>query len=165
MSKSKIYSVLSAFYLLFIALSAGLILSSAFSAPVIFHASSLVEGLEITLSQSGILMTHIFTKINFLLNALALFILIYELIALQTMRQKLTPLLGFINVILILLFTLYYTSYIIEAQKIGETAIHTLEFDQMHKQSELVFKTLFFTLILLFFSRFFSILNNVCKGK
>lgn len=165
MSKSKIYSVFSAFYLLLIAINIGLILASAFSAPVIFRASSLVEGLEITLFQSGILMTHIFTKINFLLNALAIFIVIYEIIALQTTRQKLTPLLGFINAILILLFTLYYTPYIIEAQKIGETAIATLEFDQMHKQSELVFKTLLFTLIALFFARFFSLLNNACKGK
>ncbi|MCI7047582.1 MULTISPECIES: DUF4149 domain-containing protein [Helicobacter] len=165
MLKTKIYASFSALYLLFIALSIGLILASAFSASVVFRGASLAEGLDITLFQSGILMTQIFIKVNFLLNILALLILIYELITLQTTRQKFIPLLGFINAILILLFTLYYTPYIIEAQTIGESAIETLEFNQMHQQSELVFKTLLITLILLFFTRFFGIFNSVCKGK
>ena len=52
MLKTKIYASFSALYLLFIALSIGLILASAFSASVVFRGASLAEGLDITLFQS-----------------------------------------------------------------------------------------------------------------
>ena len=67
--------------------------------------------------------------------------------------------------ILILLFTLYYTPYILQAQQMGEESIQTLKFDAMHKQSVLVFKTLLITLFLLFCIRSYKLINNAYKGK
>ena len=159
------YSFAFMVYLLLIGLAMGAIIASAFSAPVIVRAASFVEGLEITLFQSGVLMTQIFIKLNILLNILAVFIIIYEVIIFKTTRQKIAPLLGFISVILILLFTLYYTPYILQAQQMGEESIQTLKFDAMHKQSVLVFKTLLITLFLLFCIRSYTLINNAYKGK
>ena len=165
MRNPHFYSFAFMIYLLLIGLALGAIIASAFSAPVNFGAASFVEGLEITLFQSGVLMTQIFIKLNILLNILAVFIIIYEVIIFKTTRQKIAPLLGFISVILILLFTLYYTPYILQAQQMGEESIQTLKFDAMHKQSVLVFKTLLITLFLLFCIRSYKLINNAYKGK
>lgn len=165
MRNPHFYSFAFMVYLLLIGLALGAIIASAFSAPVIFRAASFVEGLEITLFQSSVLMTQIFIKLNILLNILAVFIIIYEVIIFKTTRQKIAPLLGFISVILILLFTLYYTPYILQAQQMGEESIQTLKFDAMHKQSVLVFKTLLITLFLLFCIRSYKLINNAYKGK
>ncbi|MCI5969050.1 DUF4149 domain-containing protein [Helicobacter sp.] len=141
-------------YLLFIGVCLGATLASgAFSAPAIFQASSIVPNLEISVFQSGILMTSIFTKLNTLLNVLAIFILLYEILALRISGTKLAPLLGFISVILIFLFTMYYTPYVLEAQKLGEEAVANATFDAMHTQSVYVFKTLMASLCLLFIVR------------
>ena len=87
MRNPHFYSFAFMVYLLLIGLALGAITASAFSAPVIFRAASFVEGLEITLFQSGVLMTQIFIKLNILLNILAVFIIIYEVIILKTTHQ------------------------------------------------------------------------------
>ncbi|TLD83241.1 DUF4149 domain-containing protein [Helicobacter sp. MIT 11-5569] len=152
-------------YTLLIGVSLGAILASGvLSAPTIFRASSIVPELEISVFQSGILMTSIFVKLNMLLNILAIFILVYEILSLRISGAKVAPLLGFISVILIFLFTLYYTPYIVEAQKLGEDGIANAAFDAMHTQSVLVFKMLMASLCLLFIVRLLKI-NSGCKGK
>ncbi|WP_279128646.1 DUF4149 domain-containing protein [Helicobacter winghamensis] len=152
-------------YLLLIGISLGAVLASgAFSAPTIFRAASLVPNLNISLFQSGILMTSIFVKLNLLLNFLAFFILIYEILALRVSGAKVAPTLGFISVILIFLFTMYYTPYILEAQKLGEDGIANATFDAMHTQSVLVFKALMISLCLLFIVRLLKV-SSGCKGR
>lgn len=152
-------------YLLLIGISLGAVLASgAFSAPTIFRASSLVPELNISIFQSGILMTSIFVKLNILLNFLAFFILIYEILALRVNGEKISPMLGFISVILIFLFTMYYTPYILEAQKLGEEGIANVAFDAMHTQSVYVFKALMISLCLLFVVRLFRV-SSGCKDK
>ncbi|MBX7490214.1 DUF4149 domain-containing protein [Helicobacter turcicus] len=152
-------------YLLLIGVSLGAMLSSgAFSAPAIFRASSIVPELNINVFQSGILMTSIFVKLNILLNALAFFILIYEILALRVNGAKVAPLLGFISVILIFLFTMYYTPYILEAQKLGEDGIASVAFDAMHTQSVYTFKALMISLCLLFVVRILKV-SSGCKDK
>ncbi|WP_299547855.1 DUF4149 domain-containing protein [uncultured Helicobacter sp.] len=158
----KIQPYFFVFYLLLVGVSLGAVLASgAFSAPTIFRASSLVPELNISVFQSGILMTNIFTKLNVLLNILAVFILVYEILAFRVSGAKVAPLLGFISVILIFLFTLYYTPYILEAQKLGENGIANAAFDAMHTQSVYVFKALMASLCLLFIVR----LSSDYKGK
>ncbi len=148
----------SALYLLFVGVSLGTIFASgALCAPTIFRAASIAHGLEITVFQSGVLMTNIFVKLNFMLNALALVILVYEMLSWRIGGAKLAPILGFVSIILIFLFTLYYTPYILEAQKIGEDGIASLAFQGMHEQSVLVFKTLMISLCLLFIVRVLQI--------
>lgn len=152
-------------YTLLIAVSLGAALASgAFSTATLFRASSIVPDLEISMFQSGVLMTNIFVKLNSLLNLLAFYILIYEILALRISGAKVAPLLGFISVILIFLFTMYYTPYILEAQKLGEEAIANATFDAMHTQSVLVFKALMVSLLLLFITRLLNFSSGY-KGK
>lgn len=155
-----------AFYLLLIGVTLGAIIAcGVFSAPAIFRASMIVPNLEITLFQSGILMTSIFTKLNFLLNLLAVFILFYEILSMRISGAKIAPILGLCSLILIFLFTLYYTPYILQAQSLGEEAIANHAFDAMHTQSVYVFKALMVSLLLLFIIRALGAINSGCKGK
>lgn len=153
-------------YLLLIGITLGAIIAcGALSAPSIFRASAIVPDLQITLFQSGILMTSIFTKLNIILNLVAVFILFYEILALRVSRARIAPLLGLINIILIFLFTLYYTPYILQAQSLGEEGITNVAFDSLHTQSVYVFKALMISLCLLFVIRALSAINSGYKGR
>ncbi|CAM2836549.1 DUF4149 domain-containing protein [Helicobacter burdigaliensis] len=148
------------FYLFLLGLGVGaMICAGVFSAPAIFRASAIVEGLEISLFQSGVLMTSIFVKLNSLLLALGGIILAYELMSFFRHKTKISALLGIICVLLICLFAFYYTPFILDAQKLGENGIATLEFDKAHKESVLVFKGLLFALILLGVANMFKIIH------
>ena len=162
----KIQPYFLALYLLFIGVALGAIVAAgAFSAPAIFRASAIVPNLDITVFQSGILMTSIFMKLNALLNALAIFILVYEILSLRVSGARIAPILGAISIILIFLFTLYYTPYILHAQSLGESGIANEAFDAMHTQSVVVFKALMGSLCWLFIARALRAINSDCKGK
>ncbi|MDE5603536.1 MAG: DUF4149 domain-containing protein [Helicobacter sp.] len=162
----KLHPYFLALYLLLIGVCLGATLASgAFVTSSIFRAAEIVKNLEITTFQSGILMTSIFLKLNFLLNILALYIIIYEILALSIYRKKITPLLGLINVILIFLFTLYYTPFIVEAQSLGEESFYSETFATMHYQSVLIFKALMISLFILFIYRLLRVINSGCKDK
>lgn len=162
----KLHPYFLTLYLLLIGISLGAALASgAFATSSIFRATEIVENLEMTTFQSGILMTSIFIKLNFILNILALYIIIYEIFTLSVCRKKITPLLGLINVVLIFLFTLYYTPFIVKAQSLGEESFYSESFANMHHQSVLVFKALMISLFILFIYRLLRIVNNGCKDK
>lgn len=129
----------------------GIIACGALSAPVIFNASQYLATLEITditRYASGILMTEIFVRFNYLLNAMAIFILVYELLAFNISSKKSLFLLGIgiFSVVLIFLFTMYYTPAIIAAQVDGAAATATDEFGSLHTQSEMIFQILLISL-------------------
>lgn len=139
----NVLRILDAIYIFLLSIGVGCIMTAAFSAATIFTMSEPEAG--------GAIMGQIFLKCNAYFNILAIVIIIYELIsfvfakAFQNVNQRrLWLLLGGINVICIFLFTLYYTPYILDAQAQGLT--HTDAFYAMHKQSEIVFKILLFTL-------------------
>ena len=155
-----------ALYLLLIGITLGAIIAcGAFSAPSIFRAPAIVPNLEMTVFQSGLLMTSIFIKLNFLLNLVALFILCYEILSFRVSNARIAPLLGLFSIIFIFLFTFYYTPYIVYAQNLGEEAIANLTFDSMHTQSVYVFKALMVSLALLFIVRALKAINSDYKGK
>lgn len=121
----------------------------AFAAPVVFGAATQIPHLEV--ADSGFIMGQIFIKCGKLFNILAGIMIVYEVLTLATarifassMQRRAWFILGGISVIMILLFTLYYTPEIMSAQAAGET--NTQEFYSMHKQSELVFQILLITL-------------------
>ena len=157
----KVKPAILSLYLAFIGLAFGAtIAAGAFSAPVIFRAPMYVNDLNISILQSGILMTAIFLKLNFLLNILAFCIIFFEIINLRTNSAKIAPIFGLLSVILIFLFTLYYTPIILDAQSLGESGIQNAEFDAVHKQSVIVFKALIFTLFALFVSRLYPLFKR-----
>ena len=149
MNLYKIFRILDSIYGLMLGIGVGCIIACAFAAATIFGASSFLP--QLSIGDSGLLMGKIFEKCNVYFNILAIVIIIYELATFFTARlfaystqRQLWLLLGGVNVILIFLFTLYYTPYIMESQALG--SFGTPEFDSMHKQSEMVFKILLFTL-------------------
>lgn len=145
----KVFQTLDAIYIFLLSIGVGCIICAGFSAATIFRAADFVP--DLTRSDSGLIIGLIFIKCNYLFNFLAAVIIIYELTSSYFTRyfshakhRKIWLLLGGVNVILIFLFTLYYTPYIMEAQALN--TIDTKAFDSMHKQSELVFKILLITL-------------------
>ncbi|RDU62446.1 DUF4149 domain-containing protein [Helicobacter sp. MIT 14-3879] len=143
-------NTIKAIYIWLLGLSIGIIFSSgAFIASVLFYAKDF--GIELEKFEAGILMTEIFSRINIFLLIIAFIITFYEILSLKLesgykAQKSILFISSLISVICIFLFSLYYTPYIIEQQKIGEIAINTNQFLSMHKQSEWVFKILFFTL-------------------
>lgn len=146
---SKIFRVCDGVYLLLLGIGVGCIITSAFAAATIFSAGSYVE--HLTIADSGAIMAQIFIKCNYYFNILAIVIIVYELMTFfsanafaNANQRRLWCLVGGVNVILIFLFTLYYTPFILEAQATNN--LGTDAFASMHKQSEVVFKILLFTL-------------------
>ena len=149
MKLHSIFRTLDAFYVFLLSIGVGCIMTSAFAAAAIFGAANSVPALSA--SDSGLIMGQIFLKCNNYFNFLAIVIIVYELAGFVFAKQfacsaqrRFWLLLGGINVILIFLFTRYYTPFIMEAQAQG--TINNDAFSSMHKQSELVFKILLFTL-------------------
>lgn len=145
----KVFQTLDIIYIFLLSIGVGCIICAGFSAATIFQAANFVP--DFTMSDSGLIMGLIFIKCNDLFNFLAVVIIIYEILSslyarhfTHTKQRQFLLLLGGINVIMIFLFTLYYTPYIMEAQALN--TIDTEAFDSMHKQSELVFKILLITL-------------------
>lgn len=149
MKLHQTFRILDAIYIFLLSIGVGCIMTASFSAATIFREPFVPELLSV--SDSGLIMGQIFIKCNNYFNILAIAIIIYELVnaifirRLNYIKQRwFLLLLGGVNVILIFLFTLYYTPYIIDAQMLDN--IGTSAFDSMHKQSEMVFKVLLFTL-------------------
>ena len=149
-------------YIFIIAALIGIELSlGALVAPVVFFPQQIIGDGVLSHFQSGKLMSEIFVKYGGILIAVSIICLVFEMINFnnnksQSFRLRLSTLmLTLVNIILALLFVLYFTDYVINAQKIGTEATMAPEFAQIHAASEwcmkliIVFQTvLFFTKIL-----------------
>ncbi|MDO7253037.1 DUF4149 domain-containing protein [Helicobacter cappadocius] len=150
---TSLIQLISAIYLWLIGACIGaMIISGAVVAPIIFNAYSYLPSLGITQYDSGILMTQIFIKLNYLLNFTAIIIIIYELSVFKSTIKPSIILLGIniLSILLIFLFSLYYTPAILEAQNMGAAYTATPEFESIHTQSEMLFKILLVTLSISF---------------
>ncbi len=132
----------------------------AIVAPTIFHADKFVEGLSHY--QMGLVMSAIFIKANYLLNFTALAIILREGYAYKSFeRDVIVVPAAATSILMIFLFTLYYTKEILSLQAMGEEATNSDTFALVHKASELDFKLLALSLALLFARRVYLIQ----KGK
>jgi len=129
------------------------IAAGAFIAPVIFFPQKYLGEGVLTHFQSGILMTQIFLKSNMLLGLVAFYGIIFEVIAWITKQNKdvLSLSLSFSGFILTVLFLFYYTPFIVDAQRALTTESEV--FFKMHKESELVMKSLMMVQLVLMFRR------------
>lgn len=132
-------------YLVMLGIAIGVeIAAGAFIAPVIFFPQKYLGDGVLTHFQSGILMTQVFLKMNFVIGVVALFSIIYEVQVF--MMRKNYDLLSFLLSIAIVvatgLFLFYYTPFIVHAQQLGSAETTTDLFAKMHKQSEWVMKAL-----------------------
>ena len=130
----------------------------AFVAPVIFFPQKLIgEGVR-THFQSGIMMTQIFIKYNYVLLGISALAFAYEAASLrgkESFGVRISGfMLSFINLSLALLFVFYFTDFIVAAQAAGQDAtIGNAEFDAMHKASEWAMKMMMIAQTALFFLR------------
>jgi len=142
-------------YLLLIGLCVGAELSvGALVAPVIFFPSGFLGEGVLSHFQSGVLMTQVFLRFNVLLMVCTSLIVIYEIyMSASKNRDFISAFLLFVVLSGALAFVLYFTPYIVEAQKAGAAATGTADFKKIHELSELVIKVVLVGQIALFFRR------------
>ncbi|PDW36465.1 hypothetical protein BB423_02960 [Helicobacter pylori] len=145
-------------YLLLLGILGGsLITLGMMVAPIIFKAPSILPEFNLTLFESGKLMSQIIVRFNFLLGAIGFVVLLYEIISFIYSKRSLVYLiLGVAIGALCFLFVFYYTPYILNAQKVGEVALQSAEFARSRAQSEWLFKELLVLVCALFFLRLFG---------
>ncbi|MCQ2904445.1 DUF4149 domain-containing protein [Helicobacter pylori] len=145
-------------YLLLLGILGGsLITLGMMVAPIVFKAPSILPEFNLTLFESGKLMSQIIVRFNFLLGAIGFVVLLYEIISFIYSKRSLVYLiLGVAIGALCLLFVFYYTPYILNAQKVGEVALQSAEFARSRAQSEWLFKELLVLVCALFFLRLFG---------
>ncbi|WQS43275.1 DUF4149 domain-containing protein [Helicobacter pylori] len=145
-------------YLLLLGILGGsLITLRMMVAPIVFKAPSILPEFNLTLFESGKLMSQIIVRFNFLLGAIGFVVLLCEIISFIYSKRSLVYLiLGVAIGALCLLFVFYYTPYILNAQKVGEVAFQSAEFARSHAQIEWLFKELLVLVCALFFLRLFG---------
>lgn len=158
-------TALNSLYLLILGVSIGAIISSTFSAASIFSAPQILHDANAALDglstfHSGLIMSQIFVKINFLLLFCSVFIVLCEIYSCAKEKALLSPILGIISVVAILAFALYFSPNIIEAQKLGEQATQSEEFNSLHEGSIIAYKIALFALSGLFLARVFALVKN-----
>lgn len=144
-------------YLLCLGVIIGVELAAgAFVAPVIFFPQKFLGDGVLSHFNSGMLMTEIFLRMNFLLLLFSLISFSFELglwISKAKNSDKVAILFTVITLVLTTLFVYYYTPFIVDAQSLGELATTSEAFYKMHKQSEWVMKGLMMVQIGLFVRR------------
>ncbi len=151
----------TAFYLFCLAGAAiGVLLLGAVIAPIIFH-SEVIFGVKLLARyDAGMMMSEIFSRFNYLLLITAALIIAFEgFLAVNKRNSVVMLILSAFNVAAIGVYAFVLTPQIVAYQAMGEGAIHSPEFDTIHKIAELDFKLLLFTLTISFFVRFSAVLS------
>lgn len=130
-------------YIFIIAILIGVEFSlGAIVAPTIFYPTSPNLANVLNKFLSGTLMSEIFIKYNSFLIVISIIILVYEMVNFnnnlkQNFAKRLfTLLLGAFNLALAITFILYFSDFILNAQKEGIEATQTAKFALIHKLSE-----------------------------
>ena len=143
-------------YLAMLGIAIGVeIAAGAFIAPVIFFPQKYLGDGVLSHFQSGILMTQVFLKTNMLLSIVALYSLIFEITSWVKKNKNdiFSTICALLGVGLSAVFVFYHTPFIVEAQAQGALATATEAFNTMHKQSEVVMKSLMVIQLSLLFRR------------
>ncbi|MRI58502.1 MAG: DUF4149 domain-containing protein [Epsilonproteobacteria bacterium] len=146
-------------YLMLLGATLGLVLSlGAIVAPVIFHANDYLDQELLSHYQMGLLMTAIFLKANYWLNFTAFVIILREGYAYKSFeRDRIVVPSAATAVLMIFLFTLYYTNQIVSLQAKGQSVVEDPTFETIHKASEIDFGLLALSLVLLLGRRLYLI--------
>lgn len=149
-------------YLLSLGIIIGVeVAAGAFVAPVIFFPKHLLGEGVLSHFQSGILMTEIFLRMNFLLFIISVLSVIFEAslwITKQSVyKDKYALVFSTIAFALMMAFVYYYTPFIVDTQSQGDVATTSELFRSMHKQSEWVMKALMMVQVGLFVRRGFLV--------
>ncbi len=137
-------------YLSLLGMTLGMVLTlGALVAPVIFHAD-IYSGVDLSHYQMGLIMTEIFRRAGYVLNVVALVIILREGYAYKSFERDVIIVPAAVTALLmIFLFTLYYTKAIITYQQMGTSVVDDPKFQALHKGSEIDFMLLALSLALL----------------
>ena len=151
--KKRIYLDFS--YLILLAATFGaVIVLGAFIAPVVFHTDKIVVGMLIDNYNAGIIMGEIFHRFSYWVYFLAFSVAAYEVVIYKTgQRDKLVFASSVTVVFSALMFSAVYSPKIISMQALGPEATQSDTFENIHIASELDFKILAVSLLLLFIRR------------
>lgn len=140
----KYQKILFISYIVFLGFCCGAIsIAGAITAPVVFGANNYLGADILSKFQSGLIMSEIFVRLNYILLVLTFFVLFMELRDYVRLKRDYVCLLfAFLIVSTSLLFILYYTPFVLQAQHIGEEFVKSEAFSGMHKGSEIDFKIL-----------------------
>ena len=155
---------ITAFYIFMLSIGAAVIfLLGAFVAPTIFHTETFNGVPLLSHYDAGLLMSHIFSKANYLLLITMITIAFYD--GMRIYKRKSNTLMavfaGF-SVFGLALHLFFFTPKIIEFQEAGEFATKSETFAMIHKLSETDFKMVLFCLISLAMMRLTSSLKDDC---
>lgn len=152
MSK-KIYFDFS--YLILLAASFGaIIVLGAFVAPVIFHTDKIVVDLLIDNFNAGIIMGEIFHRFSYWSYFLACAVVVYEIVEYKRgYRDAIVFAAAMTTIFTSLMFSAVYAPKILAMQALGPEATQSETFKNIHFASEIDFKILAFSLIVLFIRR------------
>ena len=142
-------------YLIFLAASFGaVIVLGAFVAPVVFHTDRILHSMIIDNYNAGIIMGEIFRRFSYWVYLLAFFVTSYEFIIYKLGQKDTIALASAITVVFSsLMFSAVYSPKILKMQALGEEATQSDTFANIHFASELDFKILAVSLLVLFVRR------------
>lgn len=151
MNKKVVIDVL---YILLIAMTAGAVLVlGVFVAAVVFHSEVYLTLPLLSRYEEGKIMGEIFRRFTYWAYFMSAIIAVYEVSRYKVMQiDKISILSALGSIGTLLLFSAVYTPKILEYQSRGEAAIDA-SFEALHKASEIDFKILLLTLLILFSRR------------
>ncbi|MCD6433503.1 MAG: DUF4149 domain-containing protein [Sulfurimonas sp.] len=151
--KQNIYLDFS--YLVILAASFGaVVVLGAFVAPVIFHTDRILVDMLIDSYNAGIIMGEIFHRFSYWVYFLAFGVVAYEIIIYKMGQRDAVAFASAVTVVFSsLMFSAVYTPKILAMQALGAEATQSDTFDNIHIASEMDFKILAVSLLVLFTRR------------
>ena len=132
----------------------GVIVLGAFVAPVVFHTDKILVDMLIDNYNAGIIMGEIFHRFSYWIYAFADYVFFYEAIEYkQGHRDAIASASALATVFTSLMFSAVYAPQILAMQAIGAEATQSDTFNHLHIASEIDFKILAVSLIVLFIRR------------
>ncbi len=123
-------------------------------APVVFHSDIYTINVDINHYNMGLIMSEIFRRFGYVLYFVAFYVAIYEALEYKKgNRDKIAILFAFLVLFSSLMFVGVYMPKILALQAGGEVVTSSKVFEKLHLASEIDFKLLAFSLIVLFIRR------------
>ncbi len=136
-------------------LTLGIVMTST-----IFHSEAII-GPILSHYQEGQIMAQGFDKFTYFLGFMGVVIMVYEAYSYKILQRDMTVMLStMVALSTIALFIGVYTPKILEMQALGEKATQTQEFQNLHLGSELDFKILVLSLIIIMGRRLYVLLGK-----
>jgi len=132
----------------------GVLTLGAIVAPVIFHSDAYTVGMMLDHYNMGIVMGEIFRRFSYVVYFVVVYVLVYESYMYKIMQiDKIAILSAFGVVFSGLLYAAVYVPQILAYQKAGAEATQSDTFANLHTASEIDFKILALSLLILFVRR------------